>query len=451
MAAEQPRALPGGGYGFLLPWEDVEPRGDAVWSIAGNRAQHRFRQEAARLAAEVWDAARAKGLDRHGKRLARLSPRTVKYRRSSMGPADPKAPPLTPAYDLSRTRSFLKRQVTAAGVWFWWKKDPRAKGPWGKIVWYHAMGMVRGAPVRDVMGFSQAELESIKRRLAMWWKAHRPQIVIAPSGLAVAGKPPVGLPAPRIVQTARGRILEGQGIRFNLDTATMGVGREGIFERAEFVGDFRNRRLNGPGGPGAAPPARPRPGPGRPGWIEPGSGRMDPMAVRAPGEGSNPARAFRAEAARYLEAQGIRVVRQGRSRIEKATSKARAINIAASYDPKSRLVYLNQGHAYWGRAAETMSRNFSRRWTSTDHRMHVAYQEEAHWRHHVAVGNSEYHRLRSQPLTPEQEQIARKDISEYASQSVGEFVAEVFAMLKARLEVTTRALALYNEFGGPNP
>jgi hypothetical protein len=256
--AGMPQALPGGGYGFLLAWDGVEPRDDPTWDVAGASLKARFRAEAGKVAAAIWDRARVRGLDRHGKPLAALAERTIKYRRSAMGPADPKAPPLTPAHDLSRTRSFLKRQQTEAGIWFWWKRHPRAKGSWGKIVWFHAMGMVKGAPARDVMGFSPPELAAIRARMARWWKSNRPKIVIAQTQLAVVGKAPVVGRAPRVVQTARGRIFEGNGIRFNLDTATMGTGPAGFFERAQGV---RSSRGKFRGGGGAAPPPRPRPAP----------------------------------------------------------------------------------------------------------------------------------------------------------------------------------------------
>ena len=48
----------------------------------------------------------AAGIDRFGQPMVPIAPRRT-HRRSAMGPADPNAPPLTPAHALSRTRSLL--------------------------------------------------------------------------------------------------------------------------------------------------------------------------------------------------------------------------------------------------------------------------------------------------------------------------------------------------------
>jgi hypothetical protein len=261
--AEIAEGMPGGGYGFWLDAAAVEPADDPTWAVATQAMRDRFWAEARRVAAAEWDASRARGLSRRGRALTPISERTRERRRSAMGTADPSAPPLIPAWELSRTRSFLlHKTVRGKGAWFYFRRDPRVKGSWGKILHYHATGQARGGKVRDVMGFTPRDMRAIRRRMTSWWHARRPRIITGPDRLAVVGKPPVDLPAPRIVQTARGRIVEGQGIRFNLDTATMGVGREGVFERAEFIGTFRGKYRRGAGpGPAPAPPDRPAPRP----------------------------------------------------------------------------------------------------------------------------------------------------------------------------------------------
>jgi hypothetical protein len=193
--------LPGQGVGFWLDWADVEPRDDPAWLWAGTALKGRFRREAAIIAASEWDKSRRKGLDRFGRALALISEHTYNNRRSAMGDADPDAPPLTPAYDLSRTRSFLRKRNTDRGVYFWWKYDPRVRRSWGVILGYHATGQVRGAPVRDVIGFSDAEKTAIKAHMRRWWDARRQR---AAYDAGLLGLPEPDQAGPIVVRTPVG-------------------------------------------------------------------------------------------------------------------------------------------------------------------------------------------------------------------------------------------------------
>jgi hypothetical protein len=191
--------------GFWL--QGIEPTGDPAWHSAPARTRRRFWTQAGRVGAEVWDRSRAKGLDRYGKRLKAISgataadraddinPKTGKSPYSPMGRADPKAPPLTPVYGKSRTRSLLRYEVREHGVWYYWAHDPHTGGSWGVILSYHRTGFwafLRGhwcrVPPRDVIGLSDAETARIRRRMDAWWRSERATIeqqiarnVIAPN------------------------------------------------------------------------------------------------------------------------------------------------------------------------------------------------------------------------------------------------------------------------------
>lgn len=193
--------LPGQSVGFWLDWSEVEPRDDPAWLWAGTALKGRFRREAAIIAASEWDKSRRRGLDRFGRPLAPISEYTYNNRRSAMGDADPDAPPLTPAYELSRTRSFLRKRTTDRGVYFWWIRDPRVRRSWGVILNYHATGQVRGAPIRDVIGFSDAEKAAIKAHMRRWWDARRKR---AAYDAGLLGLPDADQAGPIVVRTPIG-------------------------------------------------------------------------------------------------------------------------------------------------------------------------------------------------------------------------------------------------------
>ncbi len=200
--------MSGGGFGFLLPGQAYEPN-DVAWQLASPAIKARLHAEAGRVAARVWDASRAAGLDRLGKPLAPIAPATAEARRrnrspvtgkkpySPMGRASATAPPLTPVNGASRTRAYLRhRTAPGRGVWFWHRFDNHTRHYWGAILARHGRGFVqrfrsgfRFVPPRDVLGFSDAELAAVREAVAAWWAARRPK------GLAVpmpAQRPTVG-------------------------------------------------------------------------------------------------------------------------------------------------------------------------------------------------------------------------------------------------------------------
>lgn len=189
------RTLGGGGFGFWLDEREIAPTADPAWRAASDQLRARFRAEAGRVAARLWDASRAAGLDKDGKPLRPIhaltvadratdtSPVTGRKPYSPMGRANPAAAPLTATGAASRTRSYLRWQgVKDRGVWFYHKYDPHTRRYWGEILRRHAAGFNQRfrngyghVPARDVLGFSDHELDQVRAHMDRWWIDHRPR------------------------------------------------------------------------------------------------------------------------------------------------------------------------------------------------------------------------------------------------------------------------------------
>jgi hypothetical protein len=142
---------------------------------------------------KVKDRELAAGLDKDGKPLKPISPETRKYRKSAMTPTgrgDPQAPPLTPGYGLSRTRSLLSGRAFPDRAEFWWRFDPFTYDSWARIL---RMQVRQG---RDVFGLSPRGLAQVTSRS---WRAFARFLARKPDAPAVpppAVQPSVA-PAPK--------------------------------------------------------------------------------------------------------------------------------------------------------------------------------------------------------------------------------------------------------------
>lgn len=156
-------------YAFKVDFSDVQPV-EPSWLMADVLARREFARLVVQLVLKAKDKELASGLDRFGRPLVPISEYTFKHRKSAMGPADPYAPPLTPAYGLSRTRSLLDGRAHLDHALFFWRMDPVTGKSWGRILGYHREGAGR-LPVRDVIGLSPASLAWVKEQVARWWVA----------------------------------------------------------------------------------------------------------------------------------------------------------------------------------------------------------------------------------------------------------------------------------------
>lgn len=110
------------------------------------------------------------GRDKHGRRFRKLSPHTVRFRKSAVGAADPKAPPLIPCYE--RSRLIANYRVTsfprARGAWIIlgaWEDVVSSKGV--PFIGFHATG-TRRMPRRDPTGVRPVGQQKISEALKTW-------------------------------------------------------------------------------------------------------------------------------------------------------------------------------------------------------------------------------------------------------------------------------------------
>jgi hypothetical protein len=163
----------GDSFGFWLRPKDIEPTDDVAWSFVDEATRRWFWRQAVLVAGKTLDDSRERGLDRFDQPLKPITEKTRRNRKSAMGTADPDAPPLIPAWALSRTRSLIRtKPVEGQGAWFYYLHGP-GKKPWGQILRWHAEGAVAGGKIRDVLGFSPQNLEEIRREMRIWWNARR--------------------------------------------------------------------------------------------------------------------------------------------------------------------------------------------------------------------------------------------------------------------------------------
>ncbi len=138
------------------------------WKFAPSPMKLAYWKEVGRLGLIAKDADSASGLDRRGQQLRPIAPATRVARLepdySPMGRANPNAPPLTPCYEKSRTRSLLKFKAYPDGVAFYWDYDVHTGGSWGIYLGYHRDSG------RDVIGLSPNSTRRVKRQALAWWQ-----------------------------------------------------------------------------------------------------------------------------------------------------------------------------------------------------------------------------------------------------------------------------------------
>lgn len=122
-----------------------------MWRKIGEFAQAAFRRQ----------LLRGEGAD--GGKLAAVKP--------SSRPDHATGPPLDPHRTASRTYSLVSIHSTDHGCTLFWRADQGRS--WTTILGYHADGLVRGAPVRDVIGLSPRAERETKSRTETYWRTIR--------------------------------------------------------------------------------------------------------------------------------------------------------------------------------------------------------------------------------------------------------------------------------------
>ncbi len=197
----------------------------------------------------------ARGIDKNGAPLRPLSPRSIKYRRSEVGPVDKHAPPLIPAHALSRARSLLTGRPHLQSAEFWWGFDSHSGRSFAAILRYQ-----RDEYGRDVFGLSpRGTAWTFARAMKDWdkWKAQ---------GGAVqhpAKKPLEGFPLARFKTPIKKVKITGE---IDLENFDLVPGADNEIRKAiaakRFPG-FRRLNMRGeqwkPFTPASTPPPAPAP------------------------------------------------------------------------------------------------------------------------------------------------------------------------------------------------
>ena len=91
--------------------------------------------------------------------------KTIKYRKSEVGPVHPTAPRLIPALNLSRVRSLLTGRAHSSSAEFWWKFDSVTGESFAVILHYAAEAG------HDVFGLSPQGTAWVAREATKRWRA----------------------------------------------------------------------------------------------------------------------------------------------------------------------------------------------------------------------------------------------------------------------------------------
>jgi hypothetical protein len=188
-------------YAFRV--SGIEPT-DNTFRDAGEETHRAYWRYIVDTVLELKDKSLAKGLDRFGKPMIPIaaSTRAKGLARSYTGLGDPDAPPLTPAYGISRTRALFRGRAFADHAEFFWAFDEVTKRHWGVVLGYHRAGGPH-LPVRDVIGLAPADLAEARHRGQLWWyhyqEGARLEVATAKLGLK---QPLTGrVPPPKFVVT----------------------------------------------------------------------------------------------------------------------------------------------------------------------------------------------------------------------------------------------------------
>jgi hypothetical protein len=437
-------------------------RGIAPPDLAGRPKadQLRFWTFVVEIGLKVKDQELAKGLDKDGVRLRPISEYTRKHRKSAMTPTgrgDPSAPPLMPARELSRTRSLLNGRALSTHAEFFWRFDPFAGRSWGDVL------RIQAEKGRDVIGLSEKGLAIVqKQALARWeaWKAG--QVRIAPKVQKAA------LPEEMVSgQPLRGR-TDPEQQRYLRETSPIPVKIPGR-PKAPYPRVLEHVW----GGTGKPPGAKaievkpPKPKPPAP--IKPPAPPPKPKPVIAPRPAAMapkpqppapvvppPAPPLDSAAGlmEYGRSQGFKIEVLSPEELAKrfGMTAEEIASVPASYDRIDRTIYINPASKFFAKGpAKVTAEQAEMRWWSASRVEQVIDHEIGHARHHQALGHAfDRPELRSS-FDEETTAKIREWVSGYAAQSPVEFVAEVYAGLKAGIQYKKVVMDFFVGLGGVFP
>src|SRR5271157_352478 len=214
-----------------------------------------------------------KGQDKNGQ-VHPLAPRTIKYRKSEVGPVHKRAPRGIPALDISRVMALLTGRAHLSSAEFWWGFDSVTGDSFAVILHYWADDQGH-----DVFGLSPQGTAWVTAEATKKWEAWKAAGGYARPAVNLPGAKPV--PKVAVRQPIHKIEIPGRMDLENIDLA----GNEAEIRRAMTEGRFTGfRRLNMRGeqwkpghqlGKELLPKAKPTPAPGP---VSPASARMTPAA-----------------------------------------------------------------------------------------------------------------------------------------------------------------------------
>jgi hypothetical protein len=412
---------------------------------------------------KYFDAAGAMILDELAKQLGKGIGRNGRQMRVRIQPvlsdgAD--GPVMEPHYEASRVITLADYVATDRGVTLFWHagtghrshRRARTKGksatPFGEILGYHAEGLVRGAPVRDVR-LCKARVANVVRKLKSLWRSMKPRPKPKPET-----EPKPYTPTPPTPPTApskpRGASFTSKQVeRFTAPPIPQRLPKPVKIAPGEhptpthpipLVNSLPRGRVKGPmfvvSGKPKPPKAAPKPKPAPP-----------PAPVPPP----PPAPTVFERADRYATDRGVKIDTKGAAKVQATYPHDHSL-IPGYFNPNNREVVLNDRQRYYADPVKFMEDKFADNWFSSPHPDHIVHHEVGHALHYDKIGHAQWVYLKRARFTPDQAAIAEAKVSRYAASEVLEFVAEVYASLvHGKRKIDPVVMALYNHFKGPLP
>jgi hypothetical protein len=437
-----------------LTGQEWEPAGPE-WARASEADRRAYWRRLGEIALEVKRREIRRGIGIDGKKLKPVKPESR--------PDGAKGPPLIPHYAESRTINLLDVRTTASAATLYWKGHGRTS--WAKILGYHAYKHgARALPVRNTIGISPAGRKKIARDARDWWKrthvTPKPKPEPRPKVLPSATKP-----VPQRATSAGPQPLPpgarpGPGGGYVIGKVHYLAPGQKPNPLSKYIEVYDTSQRSQKGTPTTAPvPPKPKPGPrpkaSPPAKVPARSIARTPAPVQQPAKAPPPAPGpvpspgatpaiQRAIAA--AQALGVPIAPNGHAAI--ATWTRQPVNrVIAAFRPKDGTLYINEKHPYWSDPATYMANAGGKGWFSSTAEDHIIHHELAHAQHDAVVVKS----LRGSQFKPAQQARIATEVSRYAATHPLEFVAEVYAGLKAGKTYNTWVMAFYAKLKGPTP
>jgi hypothetical protein len=137
------------------------------------------------------------------------------------------------------------------------------------------------------------------------------------------------------------------------------------------------------------------------------------------------------------------------SSLSESTKEASGGTAAHAYKPRRRTVELSPEYLNEEQAQEWFENNH----LAGDSVDHMVAHEVGHHQHYEQDRNGEFDMSEAADyeMTPQEENMVETELSNYAATSIGEFIAEAYAVKASGEELSPPLEDMYQEFGGVDP